>query len=287
MKKLLLFTRNYNTSQGFIEYAMELARDLQFDVQVLYIENPNLHPMAAPDLSGAAVAQLQKSMEEQVTSAKEMLEQQVHDLMHRISGEVIVEVSTAIGNEVNIIGEMVDSGRAHLVMMEGQWIRGFSLKDSFVKDLVRKVNCPVWVIPENSEYKPPEEIIYATDYNEEDIPTLKKLIKLTSKFYPQITALHITKNADFELRIKNAGFQKMIENRTGYDRISAKAFIENNGDDMVEIINSYAARINASLIVVLKENRTFLDRIFSSDPSEKIIEKASRPVLIYHAGNES
>lgn len=286
MKTLLLFIKDYDNSHGFIEYAMELARDMQFDVKVLYVENPSYHPLGTPDLSGVAVAHLQKSLEKLANSAKTKLDQQVRELMHGKDGELNVEVGTAIGNEVDIVAEIVDSDRAQTVMIEGQGIRSFSLADSFENELVRKINCPVWVIPEKADYRTPEKIIYASDYNEEDIPTLKKLIELTGRFSPQITALHITDNSDFELRIKNAGFQKMIENKTGYKRIGAKAFIENKGDDMVKIINGYAARIDASLIVVLKENRSFLERIFSSDPTEELIEKASKPVLVYHAGIE-
>jgi nucleotide-binding universal stress UspA family protein len=126
-------------------------------------------------------------------------------------------------------------------------------------------------------------VIYATDYNEEDIPTLKELIRLTYFNSPTITALHITENIDFDLRIKNAGFQKMLESQVDYDNIRVKALVEDQGDDMVSLINDYATRENADLIVVLKENRRFLERLFKPSSSEKIIEKANRPVLVYHA----
>jgi nucleotide-binding universal stress UspA family protein len=138
------------------------------------------------------------------------------------------------------------------------------------------------VIPENSDYNPIHSVIYATDYNEEDIPTLEKLIRLTYFESPKITALHITDNVDFDLRIKNAGFQKMLESKLGYENIEVKALVENQGDDMVSLINDYAARISADLIVVLKENRRFLERLFRPSSSEKIIEEASRPVLVFH-----
>ena len=78
----------------------------------------------------------------------------------------------------------------------------------------------------------------------------------------------------------------MLETKTEYTNISVKALVERSGDDMVKLINSYAAMKNADLIVVLKKNRNFLDRIFNPSSSEKIIQKAEKPVLVYHANDK-
>ncbi|MEA3461607.1 MAG: universal stress protein [Bacteroidota bacterium] len=282
MKRMLVLIKNLDTSEKLIEYVLNLARDLHMSVQLHYVENPSQYPLGVTDLNEDAVAQLQKSLEDIIVKAGKQLAYQVNTIMRKISGRVIAEVTTAIGNEITLLEEMVETNKIQMVMIEGHGSSSFTLKDEFANQIVRKINCPIWVIPENSEYRPPVEIIYANDYHEEDIATLKKIIDLTRLLSPKITALHITQNADFDLKIKNAGFQKMLEIKTGYSNIKVTAFIENNGDNMVQIINGFASRINASLIVVLKENKSFLERIFSTDSAEEIIEKACSPVLIYH-----
>ncbi len=282
MKTLLVLVKSLNHSEKIIEYAFGLAADLKINVRLFYVHNPSTIPLATPQLSGAAITQLQKEPEEKVKEAIRSLSAISETLVYKIAGQVIVEVKAAIGNEVSLINEMVEAGDVQMVMLEEQGIESFSLKESLVREVIRKINCPVWVIPEYSDYNSINSVIYATDYNEEDIPTLKKLIRFTYFNSPKITAIHISDNVDFDLRIKNAGFQKMLESKVEYENIEVKALVENRGDDLVSLINSYAARTNADLIVVLKENKSFLDRIFNPSASEKIMEKANRPVLVYH-----
>ncbi|MEA1896908.1 MAG: universal stress protein [Bacteroidota bacterium] len=282
MQTLLTLIKKPDSSEDFMKYSMSFAREMNLNVHLLYVENPIHYPLGVPDLTGAAVAQLQNNLKGKINTGIHTLSDQVTAMMPMIAGKLVVEVSGKIGDEEKIINEMVQSGEAQMVMIESSGKDGFWLKDSSVQEIVRNINCPVWIIPEDTEFQSFNDIIYATDYQEEDIPTLIKLIDLTHLFTPHITALHITDNADFDLRIKNAGFQKMLETKTEYIKITAKALVENTGDDMVSLIHSYADRTGANLIVVLKENRRFLERIFKPSSSEKIIEVSSRPVLVYH-----
>ena len=227
------------------------------------MENPANHILATPHLSGEAVGQLQHNLKEKAMLARDSLTSQVNEMMQKSEGQVVVEVTSIIGNEIALINQMVKEDKAHMVMLasEDQGTSGFNR--SFVDEVSRNVNCPVWIIPENTRYRSIDSIIYATDYQEEDIPTLKKVIDLTHFVSPEITALHITSNPDFELRIKNAGFQKVVQNKTGYDDLTVKALVEKNGEGIPEMIGEFAAQDRSNLIVVLKDNKQFFERIFN------------------------
>jgi nucleotide-binding universal stress UspA family protein len=199
-----------------------------------------------------------------------------------IAGEVIVEISNEIGNENRIARDKVEAGEVQMVMIEGSGKSSAWLEDNMVKDIVREINCPVWIIPENTEYRPFHHIIYATDYHEEDLPTIKRLIEFTHNLNPRITALHITDNVDFELKIKNVGFKKMLETKAGNNRVEVKALVDQEGNQMAELLHLYASREGADLMVVLKENRLFLERLFKPSSSERIIEESGLPVLVFH-----
>jgi nucleotide-binding universal stress UspA family protein len=284
MKTLLGFIREPNESHGMITYLVELAKDLNTNLHLLYVENPSNHALATPDLSGVAMVNLQRSLKARIDEGKQTLKDVVNQMMPRIAGKVVVEITTAMGNEAIIVSEMIASDKVQMMAIANRGSDGFWWQDTLVRTMVRNIECPIWVIPENAEYHSFRRIIYTTDYHEEDIPTLQKLIDLTHRLSPQILALHITDNVDFEVRVKTAGFQKMLETKTAYNNISAKSLIEKNGEDLVQLINSYAAMNRADLIVVLKENKNFLDRIFNPSSSEKILKAANMPVLVYHAG---
>jgi nucleotide-binding universal stress UspA family protein len=283
MRTILGFIRKPEGSAGFINYLIELSKDLGTNLHLLYVENTANHTFATPNLTGVAMAALQKNLQAIIKDGEKVLKDVVEQLMPRIAGKLTVEISTAVGNETSVAGEMVASGNAQMLAIENRSTDGFFWQDALIKDMVRNIDCPVWVIPGNAEYHSFRKIIYATDYQDEDIPTLQKLIDLTHQLSPQILALHITKNVDFDTRVKTAGFQKMLETKTAYSNISAKALVEKRGDDLVQLINDYATTNKADLIVVLKENKNFLERIYHPSASEKIVKAAEGTVLVYHS----
>lgn len=283
MKTLLILVKDPESSQSLVEYATDLAGDLHTNLHFLYVENPVAYPLGKPGMTGEAVARTQQLLEEKVNAGKQKLSELVSALTSSVSPELIVEVDALSGNEHFIIREQIDEGKAHMVLIEESESSGFWLRDTDAKAIVNDLACPVWIIPKNAKYSSLDEIIYASDYQEEDIETVKKLVEMTNPLVPNITSLHITDNADFELKIKTAGFQKMLEQRVGYSKINVKTLIESDREKTVELLNSYAKRTGADLMVVLKENRGFLDRIFKAKTSERIIDESKLPVLVFHA----
>jgi nucleotide-binding universal stress UspA family protein len=282
MKALVTMIDEPEGSRGFIEYAVRLAKDLKIHVHLLYVENPNNYALGTPNLTGASAVQLQRSLEERIKHARATLGWHVDDLKDQISGEITVDISAEIDIERSVLERMTGENEDQMVVTESGGIESFWAGGSSTREIIRAVSCPVWVIPTDAMYQPFSRIIYATDYHQEDIPTLMKVISLTRPFAPRITAIHITDSVDFDLKVKEAGFQEMIRKRTDYQKIHLETLIEKEGDHIAELINSYAEREGADLIVMLKENRNFLERIFRSSSTRKIIKHVQTPVLVYH-----
>jgi nucleotide-binding universal stress UspA family protein len=283
MKTLLLVIKEPESSQGLVEYAIGLAKDLRTNIRILYVENPVQYPLGSSGLSGVAVAQTQQILEERLKVGKEKLNQLVSAYMPSITGKIIVEVAAVMGSENRLIREQVDAGKAQMVMIEESEDSGFWHRDTMAKEIVKDLDCPVWIIPKNTQYQPLKEIIYASDYHEEDVDAIKKLIDLTIPLTPQITALNVTEKADFDEKIKKAGFERMLDLRAGYSKLEVEALVDRDEDDTADLLNRYAVSKGADLMVVLQENRHFMERIFKASSSEKIIEESKLPVLVFHA----
>jgi len=148
--------------------------------------------------------------------------------------------------------------------------------------IIRNIKCPIWIIAPNTRYRPFKKIIYATDYQEKDVTTIKRLIDLIQPFTVEITTLHISENDIFEEELKNAGLNEILKQKTGFDKISAKLVKNKKGRDVAEILSEEADSNYADLIVVLQENRSFIERIFKSSLTDKLIKKAHLPLLVFH-----
>ncbi|MDF1575842.1 MAG: universal stress protein [Bacteroidales bacterium] len=278
MKTILAMIKHPASAEKFLKYAIGVAGDMKMKLHVMYVESPAHHPVGGHELSGVVLARMQESLSVQIKQGKKQLEELVAELIPDGSGLHSYEVGAETGDETSIINKLVQEDSIHMVMLrnpeEDLWFR-----DSRVQAISREAKCPVWVIPEDVAYTPFRKVLYITDYNEEDIPTMNMLVDLLRVFKPDITALHVTEDLDFELRIKNAGFQKVLKDKINYSPISVKALVPQRGEDGMELVNSYAKRIQADLIVVLQENLSFLERLFRQDKAARLLEEANRPVL--------
>jgi len=269
-------------SKEFIRYTVLMAKDLHARMNVLYVQNPQAFPLGTPDSLGNEVVQVQENLREIASAAEKTVNRYIGEIEKEIQAEIPVEFQTEFGNASLILKDKVLKGKEDMVMLQGKPEEAVWAKISTNMDIIRNVHCPVWIIPPHTKYRPLKHIIYATDYQKEDIPMLKRLIRLTRTYEPEITALHIVDNEDFEEKVRKAGFDEIIKQKTGSDRISVQTVADQEDLDVPEILNEFADRTDTDLVAVLKENRHFLERMFKGSFTRKLIKQAQRPVLVFH-----
>src|SRR6056297_917213 len=95
----------------------------------------------------------------------------------QLSQEVTTELSlknnmnvlSEIGITKMIVEELVSNHKADMVILNSEPDASFWEQSVTNKDIIYDINCPVWVIPEKTEYVPYSKVVYATNYKEEDI----------------------------------------------------------------------------------------------------------------------
>ena len=278
METILAITYEPRKAKNFVDYVASLAQDLHRKVLLMYIQEPYDYTIGQPPARNYEFSlQVQKQNAEE---GKKLLAEYVRDFARESSIQVIFEYKAEIGFPVSLIDDYVVKNNTGMLILEGQEQKTLWNGPTSNSDIVRQVNCPVWIIPFGASYKGFKEIVYVTDYKEEDVPVLKSLIRLTSVYSPSVTALHVTDNKDFEERIKEVGFTETLQEKTGYKKLSVKSILETKHENVAELINDFAVGSKADLVVVFKENRTFFERILKADSTRKIIKETQLPVLV-------
>lgn len=279
METMLALINEPGNAKGFIGYVSRLAQDLHMNLHLMYVEEPESYhysPQTSPNYDISRQA-LKKTMEE----VSEMIGKQITGIKEELNTDISIEFTAEIAATIPAIEKFTSENHPIMLVTESLKDKSFWTQSTDSIDIINNANCPVWVIPHGSEYIPFTKIVYATDYREEDIPTMKNLITLTYWFSPEITALHIGDNADFDERVKKAGFNEVLRSKIGYQNITVKTIVDKSKEDISHIINDYAINTNANLIVVLKENRNFFDRIVNPSATKKIVRDAKLPVLVF------
>lgn len=282
MKDLLVHVLSPARSQLLMTYAAYLGRDMGLDVTYLHVHTPGDYHLGMPGTADAIVAVNQKQAEREIEKQKHHFELQIKKLNASEPGLPLLGYRIETGFPAEIIQIYCRDKMVDTVMLQSPKERSFFDDDSDNIDIIRNVNCPVWIIPEGITYRLFTEILYATDYHQEDIPNLKMLTRFAAQFPASITAVHISRDLSFEEKVKGSGFAEMIKKETGYELISLKVIPETPGEPLVDELHDFALMMDADLVVMLRENRGFIDRLLHGSRSEKIAMKTRLPVLIYN-----
>ncbi|MFN2396918.1 MAG: universal stress protein [Bacteroidales bacterium] len=283
MKTLAFLIDEIDKSKELIRFAALFAKDINAKVHVLHVQYP--HVYGTHGYMGAAVAPNPEQLQKIADEINEKVDEIIKELKAKVSGLPSIEFKSEIGAASAILKEKVENNEYDMVMLQGNNEQGFWLQNSVIMDVVRNVPCPVWIISPDAEYQPFNKIIYATDHNEEDISTLKKLIGLTKPFNPEILALHISNDDEFEKKLKSKGFAEILGEKTGYNKVTVKMIADKDRKDAVESLVSEAEKAKANLIVVLKENRNFFEHLFKSSFTAELVKKTQLPILVFQAKN--
>ncbi len=282
MKDLLVYVHSPASAQLFMTYAAYVARDLDLTVKYIYVHTPPNFPLGMPGSLSAAAVINQQDINREIDGVKHHFEMQIEKLNASDPDLPLLDYKIEIGFPAEIMHAYCREEMVDTVMLSSSKNHTAFGYDADNIEIIRKVKCPVWIVPEGITYNSFSEILYATDYHEEDIPNLKMLAEFASRFPASITAVHISSSADFEERVKGEGFAAMIREETGYNMISLKVLQETSGEPLVDELHNFALMMDADLIVLLRENRGFIDRLMHGSRSEKIARQTSLPVLIYN-----
>jgi len=281
MKTLLAIINEPRESIEFLRYVARMAIDLKALVKVLHVQPPTNYPLGFTASTEMPSMEAQRTIEKVAEDSRYALEKNIKDIIIELSNNAFAGSSSEIGSAALIADQLVSENKVDMIVLEGQQDESFWTQTSSNMDVIQKVECPVWIVPEGGVYKPFNEIVYATDYKKEDIENLKKLIRLFPDMLPNITALHITDSIEFDEEVKKSGFVERLLAQTAYPQLQVKAIYQSNHDDLIELINDYAVKNAANLIVVLKENESFFERIFKPSHTKKILKSTELPVLVF------
>tara|TARA_R110001606_G_scaffold349916_4_gene499917 strand:+ start:270 stop:1145 length:876 start_codon:yes stop_codon:yes gene_type:complete len=171
-----------------------------------------------------------------------------------------------------------------LVMgMKGESAMKELLMGSTTKHLMDKAPCPVMAIPADAVYEPFKTIVYASDFEEEDIYALRKLAEMAERCDADINIIHIsTKKEIFGVEHIN-WFKDLVSEKVPYDRIEYELIFSEN---VFDSLKTYLDKVAPNLIVLLeREQKGFLKKLLHGDLVKKMETYGKVPVLSFRGSH--
>jgi len=151
------------------------------------------------------------------------------------------------------------------------------------KCLIENAPCPVLTIPSDTSYNEIKTIVYATDFEEEDLGALNKLIEIAKPLNAKIKIVHISSLGESI----GAGQKKHIEDKIhkhiDYTNLELDILYS---DSIFKELKIYFRNTNADIISMLeRKSNGFTSKMFHRDLVERMESYGRIPLISFNAKN--
>lgn len=286
MKTLLFIENNSVASKEAIEYAVKLAKDLNVNLKFMHIHYPEI--LYSANLS-SSIELLQNPDIGRDNNFSE--KQQVEAFMKELKEEGKIDQETNFefrtGIPIGILKSGFLAGEYDMLAFTNDIRASEMSRYHTLKDVLKIIPCPIWIIPRNYDYEGIGSALYATDYQEQDIEAIRELIRLTEPRLTKLGLVHLTDKYDFSQKIKGIGFDQLVKEETRFGNVAGIIRESNEKKEIAGIMDEIANENGSNLLVTLKENKNVIQRVFYKSFTMKLLKEATRLILVLHRNNPS
>lgn len=186
------------------------------------------------------------------------------------------------GNLETVIKQRIEDGEVDLIVMGtiGQEKHLSKLVGTNTSFLIDEAPVPVLIIPNEATYQAPSRLCYATDLKHLDPFLATELFDLFAPFYTEVDFVHVAASEKEETAYSLNLLRKAIDRPEVHDRL---IFTRLTGKDQVKKLLRYAESSNASMVVMNRPQRGWMERLWKHSHTREAILKTELPLLILHA----
>jgi len=275
MKRILLPTDFSDNAYNAISYAVQLYKDLECKFYILHTYTPSIvnADTMIDSTSALNIYKIEKDIiNSNLKTLKEQIEKEFNNVKHNFTN------ISAFNLLIPEMKEIIDENDIELVIMGTQGATG--AKEVFVGTqtmyAIKKLKCPVIVVPSNFEYEKPKEILFPTDYK------LKK-----SNRYLELVR-DICKEHTSRLHFLNAYYRIPLEEKQKRVKVFLDAFFIDNthlfhigeDQDLIEVIEDFELKNKINFLVMVHNKHSFFENMLFKPVINKMVYHTNVPFLV-------
>jgi len=186
---------------------------------------------------------------------------------------------------INGIITKAEEYHAQLIVAGTKGVNGLEemIMGSTTKKLIEKAPCPVIVIPNEVLTRNMDTMVYATDFEEEDIHAIQKLSEIAKPLKAKIKVVHISTKEEYAGDLLMEWFKEMLKSKVDYPEIEFELLFS---EDVFDTLRTYLGVVNADMVVMLeREKKGFLKKWFHRDLVQKMEDNGEIVLMSFNEHN--
>jgi len=271
MKTILVPTDFSDAARNASRYAIELAKSLNYKVLLFHVFN--IPVLVNGDFSTTEMLDIGQMEQEQM----ERLQDEATLL--KGNSDVVIDCKAMSGFTVDEISVIEQKEKPDLIVMGlnptgmiSEFVFG-----SITTDVVKNTQTPVIIVPEATQFKQIDKIVFASDLKMETEMTMHEPLKdLLDAFHSNIAILNVVKEQADKIGkddgVSGRRIEKYFENREHMYH-----FLENN--DIIAGISEFIVTQDIDMITMIPQKHNLIERLFKESNTQKMAFQVDVPLL--------
>ncbi|MFD1819468.1 Nucleotide-binding universal stress protein, UspA family [Pseudarcicella hirudinis] len=137
-------------------------------------------------------------------------------------------------------------------------------------------DCPVLIVPEKASLKPWENMLYAADFESDEIAGTHSVVDFSRLFKSKITVLHIREEYEPAIVDPADVIEWMREEFEG-ENVTFKNL---NRSNVIQGLETYLKTHPTDLLILANQERGFFEELFHKSVTKHFIQASNLPILI-------
>jgi len=219
-------------------------------------------------------------LNDKVGKAQERFQEELAKLRAKYIDLPEIFMSVKTGFVFDVISEVLRDPEVLMVMLSDKSQADYNYRDisKNFSEIINKSSCPVCVVPNEAPFNDPKNIIYASNYHEQDVENISSIVKIARSVEAFVHVVHVTSDKSFKETLTMKGLEKEIKSLTDYTSIIYKVIVSK---DIIQGLDDYANIVDADRIAILRANKSMFQGLFGTNKTRDIVYKTNLPVIIY------
>ena len=289
IRRILVPVDFSETSLNACTFALGLGQKLKAEVRLLYSYfNPIIS--SEPYMEGQTFNYM---IDDVILSVEKEAKKQMNELRDQLKRKIqeenlnFVRLSSSLDRGIpeSVILRYIDSFKPGIVVMgtRGMGKSAVNYLGSVTKKVIEKASIPVLLIPDKSIFTGMQlmsRVLYATNFEDSDFKSLRKLMTLVRPFNMIIHVAHISgKGAEQVDQARMANLKRHLEEEYEGHRFICDVIPH---EAVIEGLQDYIERKEIDLLALTTHKRGVFERLFNPSIARKMIFHSYVPLLVFH-----
>lgn len=275
MKTILFPTDFSEHSKNAFMYALHLAE--KFEAEILLF---HMYQQAIVDEAFVPVELIEALLAQKKTEAIKHFEAYEQQVQAELGKSVLIRHQLEEGAAVPGIIELAEEVQPDMIVMGTLGAKSLAEKilGSVATQVINKAECPVLAIPEKASYRGFGRIAYATDFQNEDIAFIERLLEFAELFGASVDCIHIKTEDSYWEELQLDFFRKIVEWEDKTDKLY---FYTLRHDDVPTGLNHFVHEHDSDLLAMFTHRREPFSTIYNNSLTRAMALFSDIPLMAF------